>query len=61
MDYSKISNIEFDCIDHKDYPDFCDAYISNAYYDGIEMNDEQLEELNDNREFVYEKLMNKLF
>lgn len=57
LDYSKITNIEFDGVDHSDYPDFCDAYIVNAHYDGQPMTEEQLEELNDNRDFVYESLM----
>ncbi len=60
MDYTKITNIEFDGIDHQDYPDYCDAFISSADYDGEEMTEEQLEEVNDNREFVYDKLMNYL-
>jgi hypothetical protein len=61
MELSKVSNIEFDGIDHSDYPDFCDAFIISADYDGVEMTDEQLEELNDDRDFVYEQLMSYLF
>lgn len=61
LDYSKISNIQFDDIDHKDYPDFCDAYILSADYDGEEMTDEQLEEINDDSAFVHEKLFDHLF
>ena len=61
LDYSKIDNIEFDGIDYDDYPDFCDAYISNADYDGVEMTEEQLELINDDRDFVYEALMKHLF
>lgn len=61
MDYSKISNISFDGIDPKDYPDFCDAYIDSADYDGVPMTDEQLEEVNGNSDFVYERLMSHLF
>ena len=47
MDYKKIDNIEIDGIDTKDYPDFCDAYIVSADYDGVPMTDEQLDEIND--------------
>jgi len=60
LDYNKIDNIEFDGIDHNDYPDYCDAYITSADYDGIPMSDEQLDELNENSDFVYEKLMDYL-
>lgn len=61
MDYSKITNIEFEGIDHKDYPDYCDAYISDADYEGEPMTEQQLEEINENRDFVYEKLMAHLY
>lgn len=61
LDYKKISAIEFDGIDRKDHPDYCDAYISYAEYDGREMTDEELDEINDDQEFVHEKLFNHLF
>ena len=57
LDYSKISNIQFDGIDHKDAPDYCDAYISSADYDGEDMTEWQLEEINNDHDFVYEQLM----
>jgi len=58
MDYKKIDNIEIDGIDTKDYPDFCDAYISSADYDGVPMTDEQLDELNEDGDYVYGHIMN---
>jgi hypothetical protein len=58
MDYKLIDNVEFDGIDYTDYPDFCDAYISSADYNGIEMTEEQLNELNDDVDLVYELLTN---
>ena len=60
LDYNLIDNIEFDGINHDDYPDYCDAYIVSADYDGVEMTEEQIELLNDNRDYVYEKLINYL-
>ena len=60
MDYKKIDNIEIDGIDTKDYPDFCDAYISSADYDGVPMTDEQLDELNEDGDFQHECIMNDL-
>ena len=60
LDYSKITNIEFDGIDHSDYPDYCDAYIVSADYDGQPMTEEQLEEICEDGDFVYESLMNYL-
>jgi len=61
MDYKKINNIEVDGIDIKDYPDFCDAFIASAHYDGKPMTDEQLDELNEDGDFVYECVQNHLF
>lgn len=64
MDYSKIKNIQFDGIDHKDYPDYCDAYITSAEIEenGVmrDLTDEEIDELNEDSSFVYEKLMNYL-
>lgn len=54
MDYKKIKNIEVEGIDTKDYPDFCDAFISSADYDGKPMTEVQLDELNQDSSFVYE-------
>jgi hypothetical protein len=61
MNYKLIDNIEVDGIDTNDYPDFCDAFISYADYNGVEMTDEQLEELNEDSDFVYSSVMAHLF
>jgi len=61
LDYSKIDNIEFDGIDHSDYPDYCDAHICSADYDGVPMTDEQLDEINNDGDFIYEELMKHLY
>tara|TARA_R110000796_G_scaffold52905_2_gene124535 strand:+ start:814 stop:999 length:186 start_codon:yes stop_codon:yes gene_type:complete len=54
MDYKKIKNIEVEGIDTNDYPDFCDAFILKADYDGKPMTEVQLDELNQDSSFVYE-------
>tara|TARA_R110000796_G_scaffold135084_1_gene251225 strand:- start:828 stop:1013 length:186 start_codon:yes stop_codon:yes gene_type:complete len=61
MNYKLIDNIEVDGIDTKDYPDFCDAFILNADYNGKEMTEKQLYELNEDGDFVYECVQNHLF
>lgn len=61
LDYKLISNIKFDGIDHEDCPDYCDAHIISAEYNGIEMTEEQIELLNEDRDYVYEKLMDYLY
>jgi len=60
MDLTKIDNMQFK-YDSKDFPEFSDAQIISAYYDGIEMTEDQLTKLNENSEFVYEQLINYLF
>lgn len=61
MDYTKIENVEVDGIDTKDYPDFCDAFIASADYNGEPMTDDQLDKLNDDGDFVHECVQNQLF
>lgn len=59
MDYSKIDNIQVEGIDTKDYPDFCDAYIASADYDGVPMTEEQLANLDS--DFVWECAMDQAY
>ena len=61
LDYSKISNVQVDGIDWSDYPDFCDAYITDAWYDGAPMTNEQIEEINEDTQFVYDSVINFIF
>jgi len=56
MDYTKINNIQLSGVEVKDYPDFCDAYIESADYDGRPMTEEELDELNDDRDFVHQQV-----
>lgn len=59
MDYSKIDNIVFG--GKLTYPDFEDAFIESAYYDGEPMTEEQLDLVNDDSQFVYEKAFESTF
>jgi hypothetical protein len=61
MEYSKISNIDIDGIDTNDYPDFCDAFICSAEYEGVAMTDEQLDEINKDSDFLYDCVNKHLF
>lgn len=56
----QIDNIEFDGIDHSDYPDYSDAYIVSADCNGIPLTEDEIEELNQDSQFVYESLMEQL-
>lgn len=61
MNYKLITNIKVDGIDTADYPDFVDAFIESADYDGIEMTDDQINTLNEDYSFVYECVQSHLF
>jgi len=61
MNYNKISNISVEGIDLKDYPDFVNAFIDNADYDGEPMTDEQLDEINEDTDFVYDCVIKQIF
>lgn len=56
-----IDNLSFGQIDYKDAPDFSDAFIESADKDGIPMTDEELDDLNEDGDFVHEKLMEYLY
>ena len=55
MEYT---NVKFEGIDHNDYPDYCDAYIVYAELNGIPLNEDEIEELNDDSYTRYD-LLNK--
>lgn len=61
IDYNLIEDVRVDGIDYADYPDFCDAFIASAIYDGKPMSDEMLDELNEDYDFVYESITNHIF
>ena len=42
---NELENVQVDGVDRKDYPDFCDAYISAADFLGVELEDEIIERL----------------
>jgi len=60
FEFNKITNVSLDGLHHWDYPDYCDAFIDSADYDGEEMTDEQLDELNEDYELVYELVWDNL-
>jgi len=61
MDYKKITNVVLDGINLEDYPDFCDAFIVSADYDGEPMTDDQIDKLNEDSDLVYTKIEDFLF
>ena len=52
-----VSNIQVQGIDMNDYPDFCDAFIEGADYNGVEMTEEQLIQFEENYpDYCYEAI-----
>jgi len=48
FDFKKLEDIEIDGINPKDYPDFCDAFIESASYEGRKLTEEELIWIEDN-------------
>jgi hypothetical protein len=61
LDYKKIFDIEIEGINYKDAPDFCDAYIVAATYGDREMTEEELDMLNEDSQFVYDCVIEKIY
>ena len=61
LDYKLIEDVEIENIASGDYPDFVDAYIASATYKGRDMTEEELELLNEDGEFIYNKVIEHLF
>jgi hypothetical protein len=61
----EVSDFEVDGIDTNDYPDFCDAYIESASVlendEWREATDDELDELNNDSDLVYEQVENYLY
>lgn len=57
-----VSTFEFDGVDMKDYPDFCDAFVNYAEFDdGTALTDYQLDVLADVfGNIVYEQLLENI-
>jgi hypothetical protein len=57
------ATIVIDGIDTRDYPDFCDSYISECeFIDGAELNEHELDELKERLDDEWiEMIMNSLY
>lgn len=47
--------------DPSDYPDYSDAYFIYAEIDGRVLSDDEVEQLNNDRELVYEKVLEQIY
>ena len=60
FEFNKITNVVLEGLHHWDSPDYCDAFIDSADYDGREMTDEQLDNLNEDYELIHELVWDNL-
>ena len=58
IDLTQVKHMEFENVDMRDYPDFCDAYLVYAELEnGTGLTDEQIDYLNDTHwDFVNENV-----
>lgn len=61
------NNREIDIVDMycntNDYPEFCDSFIESAYYidSGKDLSEDDLDNLNQDSQLVYEAVMDRLY
>lgn len=60
IDYKLISNVSLEDIDYSDAPDFCDAFIESADYNGEPMTEEMLNFINEDSDLIHELLLDYL-
>ena len=61
IDLSKVKYMQFEGINMRDYPDFCDAFLSYAEIDGRPLTDEELDYINDNHhDFINENVYDSI-
>jgi len=61
IDIDLISNIVIGGIDQEDFPDFCDSYIESGTYKSRDLTDIELDEINEDSAFVYEKTIESMY
>jgi hypothetical protein len=65
IDVLKLHDVQVAGIDHRDHPDYCDAYIETAFItepDGTvrELTESEIEEVNQDHEFILNCVMDHL-
>ena len=57
----KLEDVKVEDIDMKDYPDFCDAFISSATIDGRELTELELNEVNEDYDYLYSQIEKTIY
>lgn len=58
LDHTKITDIEFGGVEPGDHPDYANAYIVKAKYNGVEMTEGELDQVDSG--FVHERLIESM-
>jgi hypothetical protein len=61
IDFNQISDVKVLGINHRDAPDYVDAFIESCLYQGRDATDAELDLINENAEFVYDCVINYLY
>ena len=62
INLKKIKEVELEGINTNDWPDFSDAFITKAEYEGRDMTEKEIEHVNDNyTDFVHDQVIDFLF
>jgi hypothetical protein len=56
IDFNQVEVTAIEGIDFADYPDFCDAYVSEELIAGVPATEAELEEIQENSSFFYDAL-----
>lgn len=60
LDYSKLDDLELE-FNTDDFPDFADSFITRGTYEGRELTSDEVDELNENSDFVYNLVLDRIF
>lgn len=62
IDVKKLDDVQVDGIDFRDYPDFCDAFLVYATYEGRELTEKELDEVQEeNPDWFYEQVEKAIY
>jgi hypothetical protein len=61
LDTARLTDIEMGNVDSRDYPDFCDAYVEYAEFNGRVLTEDELEYVNENRRELVNEMAHEHF
>ena len=61
LDTRKLENVVMADVQMYDFPDFVNAYVEYAEINGVELTDDQYDEVNENYEFLQQSAYESLY